>query len=117
MGDSEIREIPEWVQQATQKDGSSRFFSNWGNSIDAVLNTPENRGWLVFSLALALILYLFAWFLDDAWYFFLAQAGSKPFPPEVFTQSSCCCGGMACGAFLVLVPLLAILEIHRFSQE
>ena len=44
-------------------------FAALGEALDAAFSRPENQGWFILSLGVALFLYLVMWFINDAWYF------------------------------------------------
>jgi hypothetical protein len=128
------------VKRETDEEPSPRGpFAEVGTSLDKLLTRPESQGWLIASLVLALFLYLVAWFLNDAWYFAaskwaevsgqgatatmtvsptLSFSSTVPISPVslVLTSSSppaLFCGGMACGAAIVLAIVLIICGLVK----
>jgi hypothetical protein len=149
--DEQAQRVKEDLQKKRQLV-SPKPFTKLGVKLDRALG-PEHRGWLLFSLALALLLYLLAWFIDDTWRFLLRRVAftlatptpittplpatltppstptlvpiplptSLPPPLEGYLSSlslpSIWLGGMACGAFLVVIAILAVYLVYYRAQR
>jgi hypothetical protein len=133
-----------FVEQVSEvpKEPSPRGpFAAVGAALDTLLTEPESRGWFIASLVLALFLYLITWFLNDAWYFAATKwaeargqvaTATMTISPTPFSSSTVLisptvslvltsssppalfCGGMACGAAIVLA---IVLIIHGLVKE